>query len=246
MQICIMNGGPIPTAVRIDILSLFPQITGAVLGESIMRRAQEAGLVQFHSHNVRDWATDRHRTVDDTPYGGGHGMVMKCAPIFAAIEAVKAQAPETSAPPRVVCMSPSGRRLTHALATEYAAARGHLIILCGHYEGIDQRVIDELIDDEISIGDYVLTNGAIAALVFVDAVVRLLPGVLGHDESAADESFATGLLEYPHYTRPAEFHGQRIPEILLSGNHAAIAQWRRERALEKTRAVRPDLLLSRE
>ncbi len=221
--------------MRIDILSLFPQITEAVLGESIMKRAQEAGLVEFHSHNIRHWATDKHHTVDDTPYGGGQGMVMKCEPIFAAVEALRT--PET----RVVFMSPSGRRFSQAVAAEYSV-RPHLLVLCGHYEGVDQRVIDQLVDDEISIGDYVLTNGAIAALVFVDAIVRLIPGVLGHEQSAHDESFVNGHLEGPHYTRPVEFRGARVPDVLLSGNHGAVEKWRRERALEKTRRVRPDLL----
>jgi len=221
--------------MRIDILSLFPQITEAALGESMMKRAQEAGLAEIHSLNIRDWTTDKHHTADDAPYGGGQGMVMKCEPIFASIEAVRR--PES----RVVFMSPSGRPFSHALATEYSREQ-HLVVLCGHYEGVDQRVIDHLVHDEVSIGDYVLTNGAIAALVFVDAVVRLIPGVLGDDQSAQDESFATGLLEGPQYTRPVDFRGWRVPDILLSGNHAAIAAWRREQALAKTKRVRPDLL----
>ena len=221
--------------MRIDILSLFPQITEAALSESMMKRAQEAGLAEIHSHNIRDWTTDKHHTADDAPYGGGQGMVMKCEPIFASVEAVRR--PES----RVVFMSPSGRPFSHALATEYAREQ-HLVVLCGHYEGVDQRVIDHLVHDEVSIGDYVLTNGAIAALVFVDAVVRMIPGVLGDDQSAQDESFATGLLEGPQYTRPVDFRGWRAPEILLSGNHAAIAAWRREQAVAKTKRVRPDLL----
>jgi tRNA (guanine37-N1)-methyltransferase len=221
--------------MRIDILSLFPQITEAALGESMMKRAQEAGLAEIHSHNIRDWTTDKHHTADDAPYGGGQGMVMKCEPIFASVEA--ARQPES----RVVFMSPGGRPFSHALATEYSREQ-HLVVLCGHYEGVDQRVIDHLVHDEVSIGDYVLTNGAIAALVFVDAVVRLIPGVLGHDQSAQDESFATGLLEGPQYTRPVDFRGWRVPDILLSGNHAAIAAWRRQQAMAKTKRVRPDLL----
>lgn len=221
--------------MRIDILSLFPAIPAAMLGESMMKRAQEAGLITIQSHNIRDWATDKHRTTDDTPYGGGQGMVLKPEPIFAAVESLRT--PGT----RVVFMSPSGKPFTQALATEYAHA-AHLIVLCGHYEGIDQRVLDHLVDDEVSIGDYILTNGAIAAVVFVDAIARLIPGVLGHDLSAADESFVTGQLEGPQYTRPAEFRGWKVPDILLSGNHAKIAAWRQQQGLEKTRRVRPDLL----
>ncbi len=222
-------------SVRIDILSLFPQIATAALGESILGRAQEKGLVEIHSHNLRQWAVDKHRVTDDSPYGGGQGMVLKCEPIFAAVEQLRT--PQS----RVVLMSPAGRRFEQALAREYAA-QTHLIILCGHYEGIDQRAIDALIDEEISIGDYVLTNGAIAAVVVVDAIVRLLPGVLGDEQSALEESHSNGLLEFPQFTRPVEFRGMRVPDILLSGNHAAIAKWRHQQALEKTRKVRPDLL----
>ena len=221
--------------MRIDILSLFPQIAAGALGESMMKRAQESGLVEIQSHNLRDWARDRHKTVDDTPYGGGPGMVMKCEPIFAAVEELR------TADSCVVLMSPAGRLFSQKLAVEFSQ-RPHLIVLCGHYEGVDQRAIDELVDEEISIGDYVLTNGAIAAVVFVDAIVRLLPGVLGHEQSALDDSHTTGLLESPHYTRPVEFRGLRVPEVLLSGNHAAIAAWRREQSLAKTRQIRSDLL----
>jgi tRNA (guanine37-N1)-methyltransferase len=221
--------------MRIDVLSLFPQIAESAMGESMMRRARAAGLIEFHSHNIRDWTTDKHHTTDDTPYGGGQGMVMKCEPVFAAVEQLRTPATRT------VFMTPGGRPFTQEIAVEYSA-HSHLLILCGHYEGVDQRIIDELIDDEISVGDYILTNGAIAAVVFVDAVVRLLPGVLGHELSAQDDSFSTGLLEGPQYTRPVEFRGQRVPDILLSGNHAAIAKWRYQQALEKTRHLRPDLL----
>lgn len=221
--------------MRIDILSLFPQIAEAALSESMMKRAQAAGHVEIRSHNLRDWATDKQRTTDDAPYGGGQGMVMKCEPIFAAVEALRR--PDS----RIVYLSPAGRPLNHALALAYSA-HPHLILLCGHYEGIDQRVIDHLVDEEISIGDYVLTNGAIAALILVDCVVRLIPGVLGHADSAVDESFSTGLLEGPQYTRPVEFRGARVPDVLLSGHHGAIAAWRHEQALTKTRRVRPDLL----
>ena len=234
--------------MRIDILTLFPAICEGPLGESILKRAREKGLLDIRIHNLRHWATGKHLITDDTPYGGGQGMVMKCEPIFAAIEEIKAGSLTAEAPtpppdpPRIIYLSPAGRRLTHAIASGYAAARGHLILLCGHYEGVDHRVIEHLVDDEISIGDYVLTNGAIAAAVFVDAVARLIPGVLGDENSAAEDSFAQGLLEGPQYTRPVDFRGWRVPDILLSGNHAQIAQWRAAQAMEKTRRVRPDLL----
>ena len=222
--------------MRIDILSLFPKIAEAALGESIIGRAQQRGLVQIRSHNLRDWAQDKHRTTDDTPYGGGQGMVLKCEPLFAAVEALRS--PEA----RVILLSPAGLPFKQAVAQRFATDCKHLIFVCGHYEGIDQRIVDMVVDEEWSIGDYVLTNGALAAAVMVDAVVRLLPGVLGDEDSAAEDSFATGLLEFPHFTRPVEFQGRRVPDILLSGNHAAIAQWRTEQALEKTRRMRPDLL----
>lgn len=221
--------------MRIDILSLFPQIAAAALGESMMKRAQARGLAEIHSHNLRDWATDKHRTTDDTPYGGSQGMVLKCEPIFAAVEALRR--PES----RVILMSPAGRRFDQQQALACSSAP-HLIVLCGHYEGVDQRVIDHLVDEEISIGDYVLTNGAIAAVVFVDAIVRLIPGVLGDENSAPDDSFSSGLLEFPQYTRPVEFRGWRVPDVLLSGHHGEISKWRREQALAKTQRVRPDLL----
>ena len=222
--------------MRIDILSLFPQIATAALGESIIGKAQQRGLVQIQSHNIRDWAKDKHRTTDDTPYGGGQGMVLKCEPIFDAIGALRTSAS------RVVFLSPAGKPFKQAVAQDFASACPHLILLCGHYEGVDQRVIDSLVDEEISIGDYVLTNGVLAAAVVVDAVVRLLPEVLGDAASAVDDSFATGLLEFPHYTRPVEFQGMRVPDILLSGNHSEIAKWRTREALSKTRKERPDLL----
>ncbi len=224
------------SAVQIDILSLFPAIATAALGESMMKRAQHKGIATFRSHDIRDWTHDRHRTTDDTPYGGGQGMVMKCEPIFEAIEALRTPSA------RVVYMSPCGRRFNQNIAREYADRGGQLILLSGHYEGVDQRVLNGVVDDEISIGDYVLTNGVIAAVVVVDAIVRLLPGVLGDDASALEDSFATGLLEFPQYTRPPVFRGEKVPGILLSGNHAAIAKWRREQALERTRERRPDLL----
>ena len=233
------------SAVRIDILTLFPKITDGALGESMMKRAQEKSLVEIRSHNIRDWARDKHQITDDAPYGGGQGMVMKPEPIFEAVEEILGKSGKREAggnpPPKVVLMSPAGRRLNHRIACEYAQEE-HVIIVCGHYEGVDQRVVEHLVDDEISIGDYVLTNGAIAALVFVDAFVRLIPGVLGDEGSAADDSFARGLLEFPQYTRPVEYRGLRVPEILLSGHHAEIAKWRAEKSLEKTKRNRPDLL----
>ncbi len=222
--------------MRIDILSLFPKIAEIALGESIMGRAQQRGLVEIHSHNLRDWAVDKHRTTDDTPYGGGQGMVLKCEPLFAAVEALRSPAA------RVILLSPAGFQFKQSVAQRFATEYTHLIFVCGHYEGIDQRVIDLAVDEEWSIGDYVLTNGALAAAVMVDAIVRLLPEVLGDEVSALQDSFATGLLEFPQFTRPVEFQGKRVPDILLSGNHAAIAQWRNAQALEKTRRMRPDIL----
>jgi tRNA (guanine37-N1)-methyltransferase len=227
--------------MKIDILTLFPEICRAPLGESMMRRAQENKIVDLRIHNLRDWTTDKHHIVDDAPFGGGQGMVMKPEPIFKAVEALKTNPKSQTPNPKIVLMSPAGRRLDQKLANDLSK-ESHLIIVCGHYEGVDHRVIEHLVDLEISIGDYVLTNGAIAAVVLVDAVVRLLPGVLGHEQSAADDSFSVGSLEAPQYTRPAEFRGWKIPDILLSGNHADIAKWRKEQALKRTKQNRPDLL----
>jgi tRNA (guanine37-N1)-methyltransferase len=228
--------------LKIDIVTLFPEICRAPLGESIMKRAQNNAIVDLNVHNLRDWTTDKHHIVDDAPFGGGQGMVMKPEPIFAAVEDLQNQSsklkPQTS---KVVLMSPAGRRLDQQMAAELSG-ESHLIIICGHYEGVDHRVIEHLVDAEISIGDYVLTNGAIAAVVLVDAIVRLLPGVLGHDQSAVDDSFSRGLLEAPQYTRPAEFRGWKVPDVLLSGNHAEIEMWRKKQALNRTRENRPDLL----
>lgn len=223
-------------AMQIDILSLFPGIADAVLGESMMKRAREKGAVAFRTLDIRDWTHDRHRTADDTPYGGGQGMVLKCEPIFEAIESIRNQNTH------VVYMSPCGRRFDQRIAQEFATRRGHLVLLSGHYEGVDQRVLDHVVDDEISIGDYVLTNGVIAACVVADAIVRLLPGVLGDDASATDDSFSTGLLEFPQYTRPFDFRGWKVPDILVSGHHGNIEKWRRAQALSRTRERRPDLL----
>jgi tRNA (guanine37-N1)-methyltransferase len=221
--------------MRIDILTLFPEICRAPLNESMMKRAQESGALRLRIHNLREWTTDKHHIVDDAPYGGGQGMVMKPEPVFAAVESLLTDSS------KVVLMTPQGRKLDQPMAREFSAEE-HLIIVCGHYEGIDHRVVDHLADAEISIGDYVLTNGAIAAVVFVDAVARLLPDVLGHEQSALDDSFSNGLLEAPQYTRPAEFLGWKVPEILLSGNHEEIVAWRKSEARRRTRENRPDLL----
>ena len=206
-----------------------------MLGESILKRAQEKRLVSLEVLDLRSFATDRHRTTDDAPYGGGPGMVMKIEPISRALDALRLVGT------KVLLMTPHGRRFDQRIAEAYSRQR-HLIIICGHYEGVDQRVADHLVDDEISIGDYVLTNGALAALVFVDAVVRLIPGVLGDEASAAQDSFSERLLDHPHYTRPESFKGWSVPQVLLSGNHAAIEKWRRQQATEVTKQRRPDLI----
>ena len=223
--------------MKIDIVTLFPEMCRIPLGESILGKAQTRGLWALGVHDIRHWSTDKHRRVDDTPFGGGQGMVMQCGPLFAAVEALRT--PES----RIVLMTPQGRRLDQRLVESYTRLQ-HLIILCGHYEGIDHRVVETLVDDEISIGDYILTNGAIAANIFTDAVVRLLPGVLGDARSPEEESFSatSGLLEAPCYTRPPEFRGLKVPEILLGGNHAKINAWKSEQSLLRTRALRPDLL----
>ena len=210
-----------------------------------MKRAQENKIVDLRIHNLRDWTKDKHRIVDDAPFGGGQGMVMKPEPIFAAVEELRAQVDEKSKienrKSKIILMSPAGRRFDQPMAERFSR-EPHLIVICGHYEGVDHRVIEHLVDLEISIGDYVLTNGAIAAVVLVDAIVRLLPGVLGHEQSAADDSFSGGLLEAPQYTRPAEFRDWKVPDVLVSGNHAEIAAWRKKEALRRTRENRPDLL----
>jgi tRNA (guanine37-N1)-methyltransferase len=204
-----------------------------------MKRAQENRIIDLHIHNLRDWTTDKHHVVDDAPFGGGQGMVMKPEAIFAAVEHLKLQIENRKS--QIVLMSPAGRRFDQSMARQLSQ-ESHLIIISGHYEGVDHRVIEHLIDLEISIGDYVLTNGGIAAVVLVDSIVRLLPGTLGHEQSADDDSFSDGLLEAPQYTRPADFRGWKVPELLLSGNHAEIAKWRKEQAIKRTRENRPDLL----
>ena len=221
--------------MKIDVLTLFPAMFAGPLDESIIKRARQAGLLELQIWNLRDYAHDRHKTVDDRPFGGGPGMLLKPEPIFEAVEGLQREHT------RVVLMSPAGRPFTQSIAHELAQVE-HLLLVTGHYEGFDERVREQLADDELSIGDYVLTNGALPAMVVIDTVARLLPGVLGDDESALDESFSSGLLEYPQYTRPAEFRGQRVPEVLLSGNHAEIARWRAAQARLRTKERRPDLL----
>ena len=221
--------------MKIDVLTLFPGMFAGPLDESIVKRAREAGRLDLKIHNLRDYAHDRHKTVDDRPFGGGPGMLLKPEPLFEAVEHLAGESA------RVILLSPSGRPFTQAIAQELATV-DHLLLIAGHYEGFDERVRETLADDELSIGDYVLTNGALPIMVIVDAVTRLLPGVLGDDASSQDESFSHGLLEYPQYTRPAEFRGMKVPDVLLSGNHAQIARWRVEQARLRTEQRRPDLL----
>lgn len=221
--------------MRIDVLTLFPPMFAGPLDESIIKRARETGRLDLRIHNLRDYAHDRHKTVDDRPFGGGPGMLLKPEPIF---EAVADLACEST---RVILFSPAGRTFNQAIAADLAGQE-RLLLISGHYEGFDERVREQLADDELSIGDYVLTNGGLPVMVVIDAVARLLPGVLGDEQSAQEESFSHGLLEYPQYTRPAEFRGLKVPEVLLSGNHGEIARWRAEQARLRTRARRPDLL----
>src|SRR5580700_5417929 len=220
--------------MKIDVLTLFPAMFAGPLDESIIMRARKTGLLDLKIHNLRDWTHDRHRTVDDRPFGGGPGMLLKPEPIFEAVESL---ASETT---KVILLSPAGRKFDQAIARELSQAE-HLLLICGSYEGFDERIREHLADDELSIGDYVVTNGALPAMVIIDAVTRLLPGVLGDDESSVNESFSSDLLEYPQYTRPADFRGMKVPEVLLSGNHAEIAKWRAEQALRRTKERRPDL-----
>lgn len=221
--------------IEFEILTLFPEMVEGFFTSSMLARAQQKGLIGIKTHQLRDWATGKHLKTDEIPFGGGPGMVMKPEPIFAAVDSLRR--PET----KFIYMAPDGEPLTSQLARELAQER-HLILLSGHYEGVDQRVRDDLIDREISIGDYVLTNGTLAAAVLIDCVSRFLTGFLGDEKSLTDESFMDTLLGFPQYTRPAEFRGMKVPEVLLSGNHAAIARWRREQQIEKTRQLRPDLL----
>lgn len=224
--------------MRIDILSLFPEMFAGVFGASIVKRAQDKGLLEIVQTDIRDYADDKHRSVDDKPYGGGAGMVMMCGPVFAALEDVGKGGGEID---EVILLTPQGERFDQQLAAKLATKQ-RLVMIAGHYEGFDERIRQAAVTMEVSVGDYVLSGGEIPAMVVVDAIVRLMPGALGDEESATQESFQEGLLEYPHYTRPAEFRGMAVPEVLLSGHHEAIRQWRLEQAKERTRRKRPDLL----
>src|SRR5262245_4294408 len=229
--------------LRVDIITIFPDFFRAAFDYGIVRRARGADLVKLAAHGFRSSTSDKHHIVDDRPFGGGDGMVLKAEPIFAAVAALVGVNRREKVPQgrRVVLLSPQGRRFDQALAAEFAEC-DQLVLICGRYEGVDERVADALVTDEVSIGDYVLSGGEAAALVVIDAAVRLLPGALGSETSATNESFADGMLDYPHYTRPPEFEGLSVPEVLLTGHHAEIARWRREAALNKTRRNRPDLL----
>ena len=230
--------------MKIDVLTIFPEFFEQVFDFGIIRRAKLAGIVEINVHDIREFATDKHKMVDDRPFGGGDGMVMKPEPIFAAIESLVGTSGRDNYPAgiSVVMLSPQGRPFKQAAAKEIAVGVEHLVLICGRYEGVDERVNDALVTEEISIGDYVLSGGEPAAVVVVDSLVRLLPGALGSDTSAENDSFSEGLLDCPHYTRPAEFRGMKVPEVLLNGNHAEIEKWRAEKALEKTRSIREDLL----
>ena len=225
--------------MRFDIITIFPELFTGVTECGIIRRAVQSGLVDIRIVNLREFTKDRHRSVDDRPYGGGEGMVFMPEPLFEAIEFCKGQ--EGGQNGQVVLMTPQGKTWSQNLAAEFATI-SHLMLICGRYEGVDQRVIDSLVDREISIGDFILSGGEIPAMVILDSVVRLIPGALGCSESAINESFSTGLLDYPQYTRPAEYRGQAVPEVLLSGDHAKIEKWRKEQALEKTKRARPELI----
>lgn len=230
--------------LRCDIITIFPEFFREAFDYGIIRRARAASLVETKAHDLRQWTSDRHHVVDDRPFGGGEGMVLKADPIFAAVRDLtgwdnrKGYTPQT----RVVLLSPQGRVLTQELVQDLSQNASQLVLICGRYEGVDERVSEALVTDEISIGDYVLSGGEPAAVVLIDAVVRLLPGALGNETSATNESFSEGLLDHPHYTRPTEFSGLKVPDVLLTGNHAEIARWRREAALKKTQRNRPDLL----
>ena len=234
-------------AIRFDIMTLFPGLVDGVLSESIIGRARRAGLLEIHCHNIRDYSKDKNRRVDDTPYGGGKGMLMAAPPVYDCYTAVKEQivSEHPDVKPHVIYMSPKGRVFTQEIAEELSSYES-IVFLCGHYEGIDQRVLDEIVDEELSIGDYVLTGGEIPACIVVDAVARLKDGVLSDPECYENESIASGLLEYPQYTRPYEFHGVTVPDVLLSGHHKNIEKWRLEEAMRLTREKRPDLLREKE
>lgn len=230
--------------MKIDVLTIFPEFFGQVFDFGIIRRAKIAGIVEINVHDIREYAVDKHKMTDDRPFGGGDGMVMKAEPIFLAIEHLLGTSDRTEfrEGTRVVLLSPQGRPLKQSVAKEFADDAKHIVIICGRYEGIDERVNETLVTDEISIGDYVISGGESAAIVLTDAIVRLLPEALGSETSAENDSFSDGLLDCPHYTRPAEFRGMKVPDVLLTGNHAEIEKWRHEMALEKTKRNRPDLL----
>lgn len=231
--------------MKIDVLTIFPDFFGQVFDFGIIRRAKLAGIVAIDVHDLREFAVDKHKMTDDRPFGGGDGMVMKAEPIFLAIERLlgTTSRSEYGQGSRVVLLSPQGRPLRQNVAKEFAADANHIVMICGRYEGVDERVNETLVTDEISIGDYVLSGGEPAAIVLTDAIVRLLPKALGNESSAENDSFSDGLLDCPHYTRPAEFRGMNVPDVLLNGNHAEIEKWRREMALEKTKRKRPDLFI---
>jgi tRNA (guanine37-N1)-methyltransferase len=230
--------------MRFDIITIFPDFFREVFDYGIIRRARAANLVEVEAHDLRQWTSDKHKQVDDRPFGGGDGMVLMPEPIFAAVESLTGSSERSSfkKTTRVVLLSPQGRVLTQAVAQELATEAEHIVLICGRYEGVDERVAEALVTDEISIGDYVLSGGEPAAIVFVDAVTRLIPGALGNETSAVNESFSEGSLDYPHFTRPVDFRGLQVPEVLMSGHHGEIASWRREQALKKTARNRPDLL----
>jgi tRNA (guanine37-N1)-methyltransferase len=233
--------------MRFDIVTIFPAMVREAFREGLLHRAREKGLIDVKVHDLRDWSTDRHRTVDDTPFGGGGGMVLRPEPIFAAVEALKARPTGSGRAGEnertvVALMCPQGRRLDQKEVRRLSEECDRLIMICGRYEGVDERVREHLVDLEISIGDYVLSGGELPALVVVEAVTRLIPGALGRSDSALQDSFSSGLLDFPHYTRPAEFRGWRVPDVLLSGDHGAVARWRREKSIERTRQRRPDLV----
>jgi tRNA (guanine37-N1)-methyltransferase len=230
--------------LRIDILTIFPEFFREVFDFGIIRRARQSGIVEINAHDLREWAFNKHKMTDDRPFGGGDGMVMKPEPIFAAIESLVGTTERNSYPAgtRVVLLTPQGKVFKQTVAREFVEIASHLVLICGRYEGVDERVNERLVTDEISIGDYVLSGGEPAAIVVVDALTRLIPGALGSETSAVNDSFENNLLDYPHYTRPADFQGMQVPEVLLNGNHAEIKKWRRNKALEKTVKNRPDLL----
>ena len=230
--------------MKIDVLTIFPEFFGEVFDFGIIRRARAAQIVDIRVHDIREFATDKHKMVDDRPFGGGDGMVLKAEPLFLAIEHLLGTSVREEFEPgtRVVLLSPQGRPLEQAVAKHFAETARHIVMICGRYEGVDERVNETLVTDEISIGDYVLSGGEPAAIVLTDAIVRLLPDALGSETSAENDSFSNGMLDHPHYTRPAEFRGMKVPDVLLNGNHAEIEKWRRAKALEKTRRIRKDLL----